>query len=320
MVRLTALVFLLTPALPAEVAFRETTYQTAVFAGGQSVPRYDKGYLLYHDVQRRNHLEVHKPDGALLFDIQMRCPGPGECGAGIMAVDSRGTVAVSLNYRTPRGWAGSIRFLNALGRETRVIETGWYVTRALTFDEKDNLWTIGWLRDPLNPDFSEKEDHPIVRKYSPEGRELGRFLPRSLWPDKTTSPASIGVGYWHMAAASDRIGVIIHESHAGNAPEWIEWDLQGNLLGRTRLPQKLNHGRAFTSDSKLYARFPVNDNTALELRVLDKATGLWTAVPTNLPDYLEPQTTLLLGAHGNDLVYRLGPGNVRVIRVAPGSN
>ena len=319
MIHLALLAFLLLPMLPSEVAFRETTYQAAVFVGGQSVPRYDKGYLLYRHMQARNRLEVHKPDGAPLFDIQVPCPGPGECGVGVAAVDSRGTVAVTLHYRTPRGWAGSIRFLNAKGVEMRVIETEWYVPRALAFDEQDNLWTIGWLRDPLNPDFPEKEDHPIVRKYSPDGKELGRFLPRSLWPGKNSSPGSLGVGYWHMAAASDRIGAIIHENHADNDPEWVEWDLGGNLLSRTRLPDNLHHGRAFTSDGKLYARLKAKDNSAPQLHLLDRATATWNAVPTNLPAHLEREGIFLLGAHGNDLVYRAGPGNVRILRVAPGT-
>lgn len=317
MARLSLLAFLLIPALPAEVAVSELTYQSAVIVGGQISPRYDKGYLLYSHIAPRNRLEVHKPDGTPLFDIQVPCPGSGECGAGVAAVNSRGTVAVSLNYRTPRGWAGSIRFLNAVGGETRAIETEWYVTRALTFDEQDNLWTIGWLRDPLKPDFPEKQDHPIVRKYSPEGKELGRFIPRSLWPGKKSSPASIGVGYWYMTAASDRIGVIIHENHADNDPEWVEWDLEGKLLSRTPMPHRMNAGRAFTSGGKLYARLKVKDSRVPQLHVLDRPNNTWNAVPSNLPAYIEQEGAFLFGAHGNDLVYRLGSGNVRVLRVAP---
>ena len=312
---------LLISALPAsaELAARETVYQSAFVAGGQPVPRYDKGYLLY--VRDGNRLEVHKPDGTLLYNVQLPCPGTGACGANSAAVDSRGTVAVGFAYWTKEGRAGGIRLLDAQGGETRFIETEWYVPRALCFDEKGDLWSLGWLRDPHNPDFPEKEDHPIVRKFSLDGKELGRFIPRSLWPGKKSSPGSAGVAvnYWTMAAASDRIGAMIHGSYSDYDTEWVEWDLQGNLLSRTVVQGRMNMGRAFTSDGKFYARFAVDGGKEFELRVLDRATGQWTAVATNLPEHGDWPRAVLLGAHGKDLVYRIGPGNVHVMRVEPGA-
>jgi len=312
---------LLISALPvsAEVAAREMVYQSAFVVGGQPVPRYDKGYLLY--VRDGNRLEVHKPDGTLLYNVQLPCPGTGECGTSSAAVDSRGMVAVGFAYWTKEGRAGGIRLLNAQGGEARFIETKWYVPRALCFDEKGDLWSLGWLRDPYNPEFPVKADHAIVRKFSPEGKELGQYVPRSLWPGSKSSPGSAGVtvNYWTMAAASDRIGALVHGNHADNDAEWVEWDLQGNLLSRTVVPKRMSAGRAFTSDGKFYARFPVNGGPEVELRVLDRATGKWTAIAANLPEYGDWPRAFLLGAHDRELVYRVGPGNVHIMRVAPGA-
>lgn len=316
--RAAALFLTLASLLPAEAPVVETIYGSAVSIGGQVVPRYDKGYLLYLHLGDR--LEAHKPDGTLYYNVQLPCPGTGTCSASGVAADSRGTVAVSFGYWNKDRRAGGIRWLNAQGGEARFLETGLYVPTSLCFDEKDNLWSIGWLRAAQNPDMSEDGDHPIVRKFGPDGKELGRFIPRSLWPGKKSAPGTTGRGYWYMTAASDRIGAIIHPNFQGRTAEWIEWDLDGNLLRRTPVGDKFNHGRAYTSDGKLYTRVLVDGGTKLELRVLDQAAGQWLPVASNLPDYAAEQGATLLGAHGNDLIYRLAGGNVRLLRVHPGAN
>jgi hypothetical protein len=318
MVRAAALFLTLASLLPAEVPVVETTYGSAVSVGGQVVPRYDKGYLLY--LHRGDRLEAHKPDGALYYNVQLPCPGTGTCGASGVAVNSRGAVAVSFGYWDKQGRAGGIRLLDAQGGEARFIETGLYVPTSLCYDEKDNLWSIGWLRDAKNPDTAEEGDYAIVRKFSPDGKELGRFIPRALWPGKKSAPGSTGRGYWYMTAASDRIGAMIYPNFQGKVAEWVEWDLDGNLLRRTPAGDNFNQGRAYTSDGKLYTRVLVDGQRKLELRVLDQPTGQWLPVAANLPDYAEQQGSTLLGAHDNDLIYRLGGGNVRLLRVHPGPN
>ena len=55
-----------------------------------------------------------------------------------------------------------------------------------------------------------------------------------------------------MCAATDRIGALIHEGHAENPPEWVEWDLTGKLVSRTLLQGIPWGGRAFTAGGRLY--------------------------------------------------------------------
>jgi len=123
-----------------------------------------------------------------------------------------------------------------------------------------------------------------------------------------------------MCAASDRIGVLIHESFADNPPEWVEWDLTGKLLSRTTLKDRWSAaGRAFTSDGRLYAQSQWAENGGFVLDVLDTATSKWTAVPDNLPEEIKTRGAFLLAADGEDLVYKACPGgNVRLLWVRPG--
>jgi hypothetical protein len=298
----------------AEVPIREVLY-TAVTVGGQIAPRYDKGYLLY--LHPTGWLEVFRPDGQLAFNLQLPCPGTGSCSATTVAVDARGNMAVSFGYLGAQGKAAGIRFMDPRGSEVRFVETSPYLPTMLAFDGNNDLWSLGWQRDSANND-EEQQDYFLARRFSAAGKELGRYLPRSLWPSRKSSPGAGSGGYWRMSAAADRMGAVIHWNQADNLPEWIEWSLDGRLLTRTTLPKDIRGGRAYTSDGRLYGRFAVGDGPQHELRVLNNTTGAWTSVPSNLPRSAEADSTYLFGADGNELVYRVGYGNVRLIWARPG--
>lgn len=315
--RTCSLLLLFAVLTPAEESLRHLVYGQAVTVGGQIVPTFDKGYLIY--LHQPNRLQVFTPDGSLWFDQELACPGTGTCSAGPVAADSRGNVAVGFGYWTQQGKAGGIRILSSKGQETRFIETGLYVPSCLAFDRNDELWALGWQRDAVTRE-SEEYDYTLVRRFSLDGKLKGQYLPRSLWPGRKSDPGAGGRGYWRMYAASDRIGAIIHESHADNVPEWIEWDLDGNLLTRTVLPGRMSSGRAFTAVGRLYARFPMPGGKPPELRVLDTNTANWTAVSSGLPDDIDFNRALLLGADGPDLVYSVGHGNTHLVWARPGSS
>jgi len=120
-----------------------------------------------------------------------------------------------------------------------------------------------------------------------------------------------------MYAAADRLGAIFNENFSERTPEWIEWDLNGAVLQRTPLvgSQKI-YSRAFASNGRLYAQFPIKDQIIrTELRVLERGTGKWIPVRANLPDQV---AAFLLGADGDELVYRVhGGGNVQLIWARP---
>ena len=296
--------------LQAETQLRELAYVRPVMWPNEIVPLYDKGFLLYP--LRPNRVEILRPGGQPASSFEVPCPGSSTCSVTTLAANSSGSIAVSLAYITASGRTAGIRLIDTSGRELGFIRTGNYLPTALCFDADDNLWSVGRENEPFT-DFESRE-YLLVRKFTPDGKELGRYLPKSLWPARKAQPSRIGTGYWSMRAASDRIGVFVHEGHRDNPAEWVEWDLAGNLLTRTLIKMG-KAGRAFTSSGRLYVRFRVPGSKRLELRVLDKKTGAWTAVPDNLPDTPEFDRAFLLGADGDDLVYSL---DFRVVLVRPG--
>jgi hypothetical protein len=190
----------------AQAAPREAVYAGAVTLGGQAVPLFANGYLIY--LHQPNRLQVFRPDTQLAYEYDVPCPPrTSNCSAGGVAVSHKGVAAVGIAYATTSGYASGIRVLDTTGKEIRFIETGRYVPRQLAFDKKDDLWSIGWERDQLINDRESSDAYNVVRNYSSEGTLRGEFLPRSLWASKH-GPALGGRGYWTMYAADDRIGAI----------------------------------------------------------------------------------------------------------------
>ena len=306
----------ITSCLLAEFVVRERLYPGAVRLGGQVVPLFDKGYLIY--LHQPNRLQVFRPDGQVAYDMELACPGAGTCSATGVSVDSAGSIAVGFAYWTRQGRASGVRILGPEGRELRFIDTSPYVPTNLCFDRNDQLWSIGRPSDAFGG-ISDPVDYEVVRKFSPDGKEVGRYLPRSMWPNKKAQPGRIGRGYWHMYAAEDRIGAIFHANHADNPAEWIEWDFHGNILSRTVIPSHIPNGRAYTSDGRLFGRFRIEGKQRPELRMLDTRTREWRPMPANLPESVEFEGAFLLGSDGSNLVYQVGYGNVRLLWVRPGS-
>lgn len=306
------LYFFVSAALPAQTAKREAVYFGAATIPHQAVPLFANGDLIY--LTQPNRLQVFRPDTQLAFEYDVPCPPQtNHCSVSSVAVARKGVVALGIGYGD---FSSGIRFLDEAGKETRFVSTGRYVPRQLTFDNNGDLWSIGWERDELVNDTASKGSYNIVRKYSAEGTLKGEFLPRSLWETKD-GPHLGGRGYWTVYAAADRIGAVVNESFSGRTPEWVEWDLNGAILRRVPLVGMKLLGRAFDIEGRLYSKFPVEGHSSqTELRVLeDGSSGKWIPVRTNLPD---PMTGFLLGADGDELVYRVsGPGNVHLVWSRP---
>jgi len=233
-----------------------------------------------------------------------------------VAVNTKGIVALGIGYAAGNGYTSGIRWLDLAGKEIRFVETGRYVPIQLAFDKNGNLWSMGWERDQLINDSTSNSPWSMVHKYSAEGKLIGEFLPTTLWTEKH-GPDTGGRGYWTMYAANERIGAVFNGNSANATPEWVEWDLDGSVLRRIPLPSK--HGlysRAFAGNGRLYAQFPVHDGAeATELKVLETATGNWTPLRSNLPG---DAAAYLLGAEGDDLVYRLNRGgNMHLVWARP---
>jgi hypothetical protein len=297
-----ALLLLALIAVTASGQGRRVSYTGADFGDYKPIPRFDKGYLIY--AGRSCELTVFGPTGAKHFSRKLEAPGGLPCAPSDVAIGTDGTSVVAASFEGPLGFTGVILFLDATGKQTSAIETGRYEPAHIGLDRNGAIWTIGSKRDEVNGGTLEKGEYFLVRKFSRDGKQLGEFIPRSLWGPRG-DPGSGPRGYWHLAVARDRVAALIHESHAGQTPELLEWDLDGKIIARTPIPGGTMCGRAYTQAGKLYAKFLDKDSKTFGLYVFDTATRQWN--PTGQRSY-QGEQGILLGADGNDLVYSAPAG------------
>ena len=278
--------------LAALSTVRQLVYPGADF-GSRPIPKFDKGYLLFLGLSC--NLTVHAPSGNLLFSKDLTPCG----GLTDAAVDTDGTFAVSLSYLSPVGNAGAIARLDAAGRQTAFIETKRYLASGVGFDAKHTLWAIGWQRDEIRRDEGDTKDYMLVRRYSRAGVETGAFIPRSLW-ETTGEPAGVVLGHWHMAFAKDHVGAWVYPHYSHRTPQWVEWDLDGNLIARISIPDSVDGCSAFTSSGRLYTVLWDPKHKVSNLAVLERATRAWRV--------LAERNETLLGADGEDLVFTKNTG------------
>src|SRR6202035_4037854 len=118
------------------------------------------------------------------------------------AIDSDETVAVTAARDVPRGYAGGVMLFSPSGERFRIIETGRFMPRHVTFDQNHYLWVFGWQWDEDDWVLEDRNDYPIVRNFSRGGSEEGRLLLRKTFPGWTD-------GVYLFQAAKDRIGMLI---------------------------------------------------------------------------------------------------------------
>jgi hypothetical protein len=142
--------------------------------------------------------------------------------------------------------------------------------------------------DPDHPPFPVRPDYKVIRHISPDGKELGAYLPRSLF-SPGIEPGIAGAGP-QIAVTGDRVGVLAGDTSAH--AEWIELDLIGNVLQRLRTDSVTSRidSVAFTADDHVYL-----SATRGELFTLDHSSNKWVPVPM--------QSDVLVGADGTRLVY-----------------
>lgn len=293
----------------------ETVYGT-VF-GDNPLPAFDKGYLLFvHDAGRPDSLVVYGPDGLLMYRATLAFPDGRSVSLGNAAIDTDGTVVVGVAYRGPRGRGAGLAFLDRSGKQTDFIETGLYSPAHVCFAADHSIWTLGMQWDAADPEYSDRGDHPIIRHYTREGKPLGAFVSRAIFPPGL-APGGGHIGLWHIRAARDRIGAVVRPGQSSGHPELIEVDLARKMLGRWKLGPDPSGGRAYTESGNLYQLGLGPDERPWHLYLFDRATSTWRdkgrLAPSSEPDGVH----LLLGAEGDQLVYSVGPGGSIRLRRMP---
>jgi hypothetical protein len=215
---------------------REVTSQ-ARREGLQPVPAFYQGYFYRIDNEA---VTIFAPDGHLAMAFAEESGHPRA-----IAVDTDGTVAVAWGAWDPKKGRG-IDFRDSSGSVIRTIKTGLYLPHHLAFGEDHSLWSFGCEVDATSMHGIAKQEYKTVRKYGPDGKEAGAYLPRSLFPPGL-EPASQGFQWNSLTVAHDRIGLWAVSGTRGTETEWVELDLNGNLSGRWRLDQFGHHAQNWLS-------------------------------------------------------------------------
>lgn len=288
---------------------REVVYMGKYFER-KPLPSFDKGHLIFLRAAN-DAVELYGPNGKLLYSASIKAPSAASAKVMSATIDMDGRLAVAVSYSGMHGLSGGIAFLDPSGRQTGFAETGRYLPAHICFAEDHSIWSLGWQRDLMRQDSEDREAYPIFRKYSREGKELGSYISRSLFPPGL-APGTDSIGLWRIRAAKDRIGAIAYSGRTSGNTEWIEINLNGDLIGRWRT-EVPDGGIAYTADGELYARM-WEEHKPLYLVVFDREDSSWRPLEDALPTNLRyTDAGLLIGADGRDLVFSMRPaGGIRL--------
>ena len=250
------------------------------------MPAIYNGYLYSCE---RDHTTLFAPDGRI-STLRIEGRGNGRVKVESVAIDSDGTLAIAWLDQPNAG----IDIRDSSGNLVHSMDTGRYLPMHVSFGDH-SLWAFGWERDADKDWGFPAKNYQSVRKYSMDGKEMGAYLPRSLFP----TGLEPGEERWQerrITVTSDRVGIEATSGNLGTQREWVELGLNGDLLGRWKLDLSDTPGSvAFTSDNQVYQ--PRWDPEAKSRRVfrLNREKSTWEAVSApNLHLY---------GADGDKLVF-----------------
>jgi hypothetical protein len=231
-------------------------------------PTFDHGYLIVYDWDRR--IDVFSPDGALMYSVAAQAPGSDWADIESGAVDEDGTLAAAVRAVSEPGHAraGGIALFDRTGRQIGFFDTGEYLPTQAAFGPDHSIWTLGWLGGATRTSLTAH--YRVLREYAQDGRQLGAFLPRALFP----YPEYLGreplimpmLGLWELRVANERVEAVLHRPRL-----WVETGLNGQEMGRWDI---VPNGRpsAVTKDGRAWQK------QGSQLQLFNRSTGVWRAV------------------------------------------
>src|SRR5581483_4514300 len=116
--------------------------------------------------------------------------------------------------------------LDPSGHMVRIVATPWFSPVQISFAPDHSIWIAGHTFG------AGIKDDGIFRRYSPDGIELGRFVPESIFNPPLT-PIDIVGGKALRASAHGIVAVLNPVPFSGPpSAEFVELDFNGRLVGR----------------------------------------------------------------------------------------
>ena len=180
------------------------------------------------------------------------------------------------------------------------LRTNPYSPRFVTFGPDNSIWTFGTDIDAENG----KADHDLLAKYDNKGNLKKTFFPRSAFSTPFHPTTYAGKGRTCLRSAAERIGL-----HISRAEEWLEFDIDGRLLGRWPAGAE-NRGAlyhlALTASAQFYSWQWQRDKDTAGLYRFDRASARWNGLPETMSEHSHPVVRPLLGADGDRIVHYAG--------------
>ena len=300
------------------------------YHGGCLSPKFDNGYFIqlndYRGGMAPDGYQLWAPDGSLLYHIKIVAPDGTSAQVRDVAVDRDGTAVAAMWYGGYGGKGrvagGGITVVDPSGKQRLFIATDRWIPKHPGFGSDHSIWVSGTQLDPLRDGDAwdhVSRDYQLLRKYSGEGKLLGEFLPRSSFPPGL--PPAEGLGW--ILAANDRIGAIMYPGQVAMFPEWVEFGLDGALIGRWRLgpdstfdPTTHNvtwqrDSLAFTTDGRLFTQSDDWTTKSHQIIIFDRSTSSWQSAD---PVLKVPPGSYLVGTDGNNLAFERRSGALRIRR------
>jgi hypothetical protein len=196
------------------------------------------------------------------------------------------------NEQAPQQGASVLTIYKVASAELeRIVRINPFACERLTTDEQNNIWCLGLDVEKRD----NRQDYELVHEYSLDGRLLGQYFPRSLFPHGDhfgPQPAEPFRGGPDgrpqlVGASSGKVLALLPNVH-----ELLEWDLEGNTTVRTALPGSMPaegtpRHRWYTvsamPDGTVVAFLSVVDDQPGITRGLfrfDRAAGSWELIST----------------------------------------
>lgn len=213
-----------------------------------------------------------------------------------------GGIAASADSRA----AEFVAWISPGRQKQTIIRVSPYLTRALTVASDGSIWTAGsesGAGQAPNPDYA------VIRRYDPDGRLLGSFLPNSELPARGIwTPAHSSL----LASSKDRIGW-----YSEIANTYIEFANDGTILSRFAAagsaPKRHVNGLGACDNGRVFisAHYKTDAGQGWMLFELDRSAGTWKTIPRSEPG------GYLAGCHDNELAVELGGYAITWLKPGP---
>jgi hypothetical protein len=198
-------------------------------------------------------------------------------------------------------------FVKPPGVLEKIVRTDSLVADSLAVERTGAIWGFG---SPPVARFQRRATYNTLAKWDRDGRQLGTFIPRSVFATDE-NPAMYGnAGVSRVLVSPTKLVL-----YSTEAKEWLELDrASAEIVDRFHL-EAPNTGAdggparaaeiVMTESNRVYAHFSTGSRSENVFFQLDRKQRRWVPLPK---DSFPADFRGLMGAEGNSLILRSGPG------------